>query len=206
MTQIFSDNFNRANEELNASANWTEDTGDDWDVVGGDHLNNTSSTNPGICRTTTTAHAALADVEVSVKNFTAATFDGGPCVRMPAGAGGAETFYYADVFGSTFQIYRRDAGTDTAIGAAGSITLGANKIIKLKATGTGATVTLIGTYDGIEEVNTTDTSGSRITTAGQTGLLSWISAADADFDDFSVDDLLVPPGFPAHVLLPQSVM
>ena len=189
MTITASDDFNRANDPTGWGSNWSEDAGS------GEILTNRGRGTSGgtIMRAVGAFHAALADCEVSVTHVTGSGFDGGPIARKTDGA--TLTYYEADAYAGNIDIYRVvGGGAPVQIGASGAITLTANSVIKLKVTGTGATVTLIATYAGTEEVNTTDTNASRITAAGQGGTKNY--SANADFDNWQIDDLAVAGGNP----------
>ncbi len=181
MATLFSDDFNTGTEPN--STNWTESSAD-WDLVSS-RLRCVS--NPGairFCQTTTSAHAAQTDVKAGVTRITGSGFDGGVAVRT----NGANTMYYLNAYGSNnIDVYRRVGGADTLVGSRNQ-THAANDIFALEVSGTGATVTLKVYRNGTQvSTNLSDSSGSRITASGQTGVIAWTEPLD--YDDFLVEDL-----------------
>lgn len=170
-------------------ANWT--TADaDWDLDTNTAENQTNQ--PAVIRTAAAAHADTADLKVQCTHGATGS-DGGPVARATAG-GATPTCYVADVFGTECFVHRYNGtGTPTAVGTAGTVSMVANGLIELEVSGTGGTVTLKAYYQSTLEVNTTDTSASRLTTAGRSGLHNWapLSGADSRYDNFQVDDLVV---------------
>lgn len=183
MTTLFSDNFNRA-DSTSLGTSWSEVAGD-WQVQT-NQLLISSGAGFRVCSTTTTAHAAVADCKVTATRAAGASWDAGPCVRL-SGAGGSETCYYLDVSGTQdLSVIRRVAGADTDIGDLVQAHSNGD-IYALQVSGSGATVTLKVFRNGSQVgADITDTAGSRITAAGQTGVVTWAGAA---FDDFLVEDL-----------------
>ena len=188
MTVIFSEAFTRADND-SLGANWLEMTGTDWDIFSNQLRLVAATTTPGNVSTTTTAHAAIANCEVSVKQVTnPAGFDAGPVARA-TDVDSAPTLYMCDCYGTVMECYRHNnSATGTLVGTGQTITLATNTTIKIKVTGAGATVTIDMAYGGTTKT-VTDSSASRLTAAGQTGIISWLNAA-IDWDDFSVDDLV----------------
>lgn len=94
-----------------------------------------------------------------------------------------------NVYGSNnIDVYRFVAGASTLIGSRNA-THADGDTYGLEVSGTGATVTMK-VYRNSSQVGAdlTDTSGSRITAAGQTGMGNW-SLSVAVFDNFLVEDL-----------------
>lgn len=188
MATLFSDNFNRA-DSTSLGTSWSELAGD-WQVQT-NQLLISSGAGFRVCATTTTAHAAVANCKVTATRAAGASWDAGPCVRL-SGTSGSETCYYLDVSGTQdLVVYRRIAGTDTSVGALVQAHSNGD-IYALQVSGTGATVTLKVFRNGTQVgSDLSDTSGSRITAAGQTGVVTWSGAA---FDDFLVEDVAVGGG------------
>lgn len=189
MTTLFSDGFGAT---LSAT-NYDQGAGSSWSVPSGGtagFVRNNQQPAPAWLRTTTTAHAAVADCNVSVTRIAGTSFDAGPVARF-TGSAGSETCYYLDVENDagTMTIYRRVSGADTQIVQATGQTLANGDVYKLQVSGTGATVTLKMFKNGSQVGSTgSDSSGSRITGAAQTGILCWASG-NQDFDDFLVEDV-----------------
>jgi hypothetical protein len=174
MTTLFSDDFNRANGS----------PGSNWGSGGSIASNQLSvSSSGGAILTTTSAHADVADVRVTVK-ITGSSNDGGPCVRAPS-ANGGDTCYYADCYVGGADLYRRVGASDTFLG--NFTTLALNDTFGLESSGTGATVTLKGYKNGTLAGTITDSSASRLTTAARTGIFNWNGGST--YDDFLVEDL-----------------
>jgi hypothetical protein len=188
MATLFSDNFNRANEQLTVSANWQlgENASASEATVTSNRLRIAEATaGPTSVRTTTTAHAAVADCKTTITRITGSGYDGGPTVRATA----SNTFYYLDAYGTNnIEVYRRVSGADTLVGTRNQ-THAANDTFTLEVSGTGATVTLKVYRNGVQvSTDLSDTSGARITGAGQCGVMSWVTG-NQDYDDFLVEDL-----------------
>lgn len=190
MATLFSDNFNRANAEVVDATNWVENPANDWDIVSNEVQCGTASP-PAFMLTTTSAHAAVADVAVSVTRRTGAGFDGGVVAREQNGTGA--TCYYLDCYGTNnVEIYRRVGGSDTLVDSRNT-THADNDVYRMEVTGTGATVTIKVFKNGVQMgADIADTNGSRIVAAGQTGILSW-GGAPMQYDDFLVEDFAGSP-------------
>ncbi len=189
MTTLFSDNFNRADNATVDATNWTENAAGDWSIVS----NKVRSVNPlTVLVTKTAAHAAVADCKVSYKRaLTGSSWDTGVLVRTNSTG---TTGYFLDPIGtgpsSTMDIWRIDGAltSDVQIGTtATGLDLNDGDTYALEVSGTGATVTLKAYLNGALVLTVTDTSGSRVTAAGQTGIINWNNTND--FDDFLVEDL-----------------
>lgn len=189
MSIIFSDDFGTGTEPN--TTNWTETAGD-IDLVSGKArgISRTNAPLGAIIGTTTTAHAAIADVRVNVDQGTTGS-DSGPCARI-TNLDSTPTMYVGNAFGSTFEVLRyNNSNTATSIGSVG-ITMVGGAQAGIKVTGTGATVTIECYYNGVLVTTLTDTNAARITAAGQTGVVEYTVGNDsaAEFDDFEVDDLV----------------
>jgi hypothetical protein len=185
MAIVFSDNFNRP-DSTNLGANWTELNGDS--SIAGNQLTlpSFSSGNPISVRTTTTAHAALANCKVTITQVEAGSADGGPVARLI----GANKMYAVDTYTGRCEIYRHDLSpTGTLLGSGANITQVAGSVISIETSGQGPSVSVKSYYQGslIESIN--DNSSNRILNAGQTGVYNWAPAGSSDYDNFSVDNL-----------------
>ena len=179
MTVVFSDNFTRADEVLDASANWVEVSGT-WAIVS----NVLHNSDIALCSTTATAHTALADMKVTVTMVDAAS-DGGPVARKHTTAA-TVTMYELDVYTSNSDLYRYITGTATLVDN-DAATLSANSVMELQVTGTGATVSFVCSYNGTaRHVGITDTNAARIVAAGYAGVHSYTTSDN--WDNFSVDN------------------
>ena len=197
MAVVFSDNFNRADEALDASANWLEISGTTAIVSNVAH-----NSDVALFTTTATAHTAIADMKVTVTMVDAAS-DGGPVARKHTTAA-TLTYYELDVYTSNSDLYRYITGTATLIDN-DTATLAANSVMELQATGTGATVTFTCSYNGTaRHVGITDTNAARIVAAGYAGVHSYTSSDN--WDNFSVDDTIVAGGTVRRYSLPLTGM
>jgi len=193
MAVIFSDDFNRANADL-LGANWQAEvtvsgTSGDVDIVSNRAQCTTKGTGSFVyVATTTTGHAALADCKVQVTQVQSGS-DGAPAARITE-ADATPTMYVTDIFTNTLETLRyNNSGTSTSLQSSG-VTSVANGVAALQVTGSGATVTLKAFYQGVQVgADISDASGSRITAAGQTGIVYYVANPNGDYDDFSVDDL-----------------
>lgn len=202
MSTLFSDTYTGV-DTTNMGANYTESSGDTQIVSNRARL---SANNPGIIRTTTTAHAAVANVRVSVTMILAnTTVDGGPCSRVVNGAPPLATnMYAAEAWTSGAQgkldLGRWDAGVFVVL-VSTNITIAANVVVALEVTGTVAgAVLLTGYYGGVLTGTVTDTSvGNSIIVAQQTAIHNWaVAGTSSDYDNFLVEDVAVgapPPLF-----------
>jgi hypothetical protein len=182
MSTLFSDSFNRADSGTVDATNWTEVVDSEWSISGNALVASATVSPPGMVRTTTTAHAAIADVRATAAIVSASVVDGGPIVRCDSAG---TTFYGAFYNGTAIEVYRVNGGTETQLFTR-TTALAQNDRLGLAVSGTGATVTLSVYRNGTQVgASGTDTSGSRITAAGQCGLWAYGSPA---FDDFVVDD------------------
>lgn len=197
---LFSDDFNRANNATVDATNWTENAAGDWSIT----TNKVRSVNPITALvTTTSAHAAIANVKVSYKRaLTGSSWDTGILVRANStGTSG----YFLDPIGtgpaSTMDIWRIDGPAMTNDVQVGStvtgLTLADGDVYGLEVSGTGATVTLKAYLNGALVLTVTDTTGSRITSPGQTGIINWNNTND--FDDFLVESLAGSTPVPVYM-------
>lgn len=183
-TTLFTDAFTRA-DDTNPGANWTEGTG------GGDISSNrlrmgNGGATPALVVTAAAAHADTADVTVKVV-MASASGDGGPVARCTE-TDGTPTMYAVDCNAGTVTVHRyNNSATGTDIGNVAQ-TLSANATVELQVSGTGATVTIKVWYNTSLILNFTDTTGSRLTTAGRPGIHNWTNGGttERDYDDFTV--------------------
>lgn len=184
MSVVFSDNFNRA-DTTNLGAEWNEVDGNS-EIIS-NQLSQPVGANAGRTFTTTTAHAAIADMKVSIKHISGDRAECGVVAR----ATGSGDFYAFAIRsgGGNSQLYRFNGGTKTQLDVdSATFTYVSGAPIELQVTGTGATVTVQAWYNSVQMFNYADTDASRITGAGQAGVYNW-GLGTATFDDFSVDDL-----------------
>jgi hypothetical protein len=193
MSAVFTDDFNRANNTA-LGANWNEARNDSSINTNRMRLGVYTTLGASLVLTTTTAHAAIADCKVQVTQVSGSG-DGGPVARV-TNSGATPTYYAVDVYTGACETYRHDAAAAGTLLRTAAITQVANGVIALQVSGTGATVTLKQFYQGTQRgADVSDTSANRITSATQTGIYNWAtSAANCDYDDFSVDDLVVAGG------------
>jgi hypothetical protein len=187
MSTIFSDSFTRANSGTIDATNWIEIATGNWDLVS----NAVTSASAGQLITTTSAHAAIADCKATAKCVSApAGFDGGLMVRATTDG---LNCYFLDAIRSagTLSVFRKVANVDTQLGAdITGLTIANGDTYTLEVSGTGATVTLKAYQNGVQRgSNFTDSSGSRITSAGQTGIIEF-TGASVTWDDFLAENLV----------------
>ena len=187
---MFGDDFDRADNAVVDAVDWQElPAAGNWAIVS----NKVRCTNSGNLTTllaTTAAHAAVADVRVTVEHATT-TRDGGPVARWPAGgAGGTSNGYAADAFSDRLELFRyNNSSVGTLLGSGIDVTLVTDGLVGLEVTGSDPVV-VKSYYEGIVKESVNDTSGSRITTANRTGIHDWSgSGITADYDNFFAEDL-----------------
>lgn len=188
MATLFSDDFNRANN-TDLGASWTEVKGNHQIVSNALQLAAYNSANNfSDCRADTDAHAAVADCKVTATRVSGTSFDALVYARG-SGTDSTYTGYVLNVYGSNnIEVYRFNSGTSALIGARNA-THSNGDSYGLQVSGTGATITFKVIRNGSQVgADLTDTSGSRITAAGQTGLGNW-STSTSTWDDFLVEDL-----------------
>lgn len=186
MAVLFTDDFNRA-DSTNMGAAWSEALGG-WEISSNE-ANPTDGATECLCVTTTSGHAAVADVQVSTKIKIANSGDQGVVFRKTA----ATTYYLVqgEWSNSRMALWVRVTGTWTLLNtwpASGFGGLVDGAILKVAMLGSRITIHYNGTLVG-EWLTTT------ITGAGQTGMRSWQAASTGRFDDFLVEDAEVttPP-------------
>lgn len=212
MATLFSEPWTRADNTA-LGANWTEVAGDY--AILSNALRDVTQNNASVARTTTSAHAAVADVAVSTTQI-ATSSDGGPAARLnagtPANGGGtnASQNYSVDCYSTLSEIYRFDPAVGNVLLRTTTVSKVANAVLRIEVTGSGATVTVKQFYNGVQQgADVSDGAATRITAAGQTGLLTWSTAAGASWDDFLVEDfasaLSEPPSGSAVVRPTRAV-
>lgn len=194
MTVIFSDDW--ASGSINGT-NWTDESGT-WAVVAGEVR--CSQAAQRHLKTTTAAHAAIADCRVTARRASAASFDAGVVARssITGSTPSVGSGYILNVFGTQdIDLMRRVAGVNTSIATRTSAHADGDTFA-LEVTGTGATVTLKIFINGVQiGADVADSNAARITAAGQTG--HWSFAANSFMDDFSVDDLAAASNLPRNI-------
>lgn len=205
MTTFFRDTFTEASTTLVTSH--TSDSGGSWvywaggtpapsiyTILGG-VLGSGSTTaqvyrGSVICPTADVIVAGVANAQISPPQLVH-----GLCARLDAGGTAG---YVAAYVGSTQQwgIYRiGSALATTSLGTQTGTTtysIGDTPSVSFKVTGSGATVSLELTVNGVVVVSATDTSGSRITAAGYAGIwfnTNGTSATNWFWNSFQADDL-----------------
>lgn len=195
MATAFSDNFNRPNENLDASANW------DGDFPGGNHGGLAVSSNTvylrsgalyaGSCMVATAA-ATLSAMQGSKVTFTTVAANaGGPFVRGRVAVAGQFDGYGAEVLPTEIRIYKYTtwnynglAGNPSRIqiGSTYTATINNSDVVTIQAIGTSIKVYVNGT----ERISATDSTW----TTGQPGL--FVSSTGAGFqyvDDYEALEL-----------------
>jgi hypothetical protein len=191
---VFTDDFNRADSDTVSATNWGAEisgggTGADLDILT-NQLRGVSkgSGSFALIGTTTTAHAAIADCYSQITQVQSGG-DGAAMVRLTE-YDATPTMYVCNVFSNTIETLRYNNSSSSTSLQSSAVTSANNGVIKLQVTGSGATVTLKAYYQGSQVgADISDTNASRITAAGQTGVVIYTIGADGDYDDFSVDDL-----------------
>jgi hypothetical protein len=158
-----------------------------WSIISGELA--CSTPNFRHLKTKTSAHAAVADCQVEAVRKSA-TFEGAVWLRSNISGAISDS---GNGYGlnlnppSTIELIRRVAGVSSVI-TTRTATLANGDKWKLRAEGTGATVTLkIFLNDVQQGADHLDTAGSRIVAAGQTGFITF--STSSRFDSFKVEDL-----------------
>lgn len=187
---LFSDDYNRADGA--PGANYTQAGGGaDYTIVTNE-LNCVCSGNQSLA---VTSIADVANVKVTFKRASGAGYDAGVHVRSSFGGATSNTGsgYVLNASGTTIEIIRRIGGANTIVGSKAGLTLADNDVIAVEISGTGATVTFRIFLNTVEQTPAlTDTSGSRITTAGKVGF--YVFNAGSMHDDLLVEDVAAPAG------------
>lgn len=190
MSTLFLDNFTRA-DAGNLGSNWDADdsgTNIDWDLDTNTAEAQGDQSHGNWIRTTSSAHADTADVKITAVHITA-TPNGGITGRVTA-VGASPTGYSLFASSNNITAFRTNAGTEVQLGSGSSVTLTAGQGPSLELSGVGATVTVKTYYNGVLKETISDSSASRLTTAGRTGLTNWASVGtNSRWDDFLVEDL-----------------
>lgn len=193
MANLFSDDFNRANEELGASSDWTErgPSGDvDYDIV-----SNQVSTvvakaaSDAICAHISTTPITTADYSVQVEA------DGsgggqfyGPVGRRANNGANDSDGYFALRHNTTtddYRLYKRVSGSWTQLGSSYTAAIPGNETLKLEMNGS----TIKAFLDGTERHSQTDTS---LSASGDCGISDATGGTDHSgvvWDNFTADDL-----------------
>lgn len=185
MATIYSDGFAYSDGDIEVVSSGKWDRVNTWNVVSG--VLDIGASGLTICSTTTSAHTAVANCQVSVKHTAAGAFDGGPGCRLQQVSDITTVDgYYLDAFGSEIGMWKYTNGSGTQVGSSGTITLTANTVLKLKSETSGSDVILTAWYGGTLECGpSTDVGG--YTAAGMAGVHSWDTTGG--FDDFLLEDL-----------------
>lgn len=176
---LFNDAFTRANAGT-LGATWNSDTDSNWDLSGNAAVGQDVG---GLVTTTTSAHAATADVKVTVTQV-GSSGDGGVAARITAASAASRTGYATYVSASGINCYRHNSGVDTLLIAGAAITQVANGVIAMQIVGSALEIW----YQGVSKGTATD--GSPLSTAGRTGMVTWSGiGTNSTYDDFQVDDM-----------------
>lgn len=108
--------------------------------------------------------------------------------RLQSGA--HNTYWlYLDAAAETVSLYRVDSGTNVLLGSAAlPLTIGSTYICALTVNGTGASVSLDVSVDGVSKIAVSDTSGNRITSVGYAGV--WLGGGtESRLQSISVDEI-----------------
>jgi hypothetical protein len=175
---VVTDNFNRSNEDLETSANWTEDQGD-WEIISNQvEMVNVGGEGQNSYFKARWAGAALAgndnycELVVSVDGSVTI----GASVRNSADT---DVDCYAGMgwSGDTWYLLDLNNGVENVLGTWGSPSGG--ETVRVEAEGT--TIRLL--IDGTQRVSTTDSSYS----SGVPGLCSYLNGIDGD--DWEAGDI-----------------
>lgn len=197
MANLFSDDFNRSNEELGASADWTERYGD-YDIVSNEVQTISSGTSFAIVAHIASSHITTADYSVQAecsRNGGISWF--GVCGRR-VDYSTSDSDLYTCIGNSSlgaWRLYKRVSGSWTQLDTyAATIASATYYTVKLVMNGTAISVDI----DATERLTATD---SALSASGDAGLCngSGINATTYLFDDFTVDDFGVA-GAGSHLL------
>lgn len=97
---------------------------------------------------------------------------------------------YLDAAAETVSLYRVDSGANVLLGSAAlPLTVGNTYVCELSVSGTGASVALGVTVDGVSKISVSDTSTARITSAGYMGV--WLGGGtDSRLQSISRNDVV----------------
>lgn len=135
--------------------------------------------------------------EITADISCADSYSSGEVIARMATSGNLENFYMAKVEltnAEECRIYRCDDGSFTLIASADRGFSGAQTInVRLKVTGTGATVSIEAQFGATAVLTVDDTSASR-KTSGPPGIGGWTSSTAIIVDNVSVDNLITSQG------------
>ncbi len=176
---MITDDFNRDNEEIEASANWSVSDVDGTFTIVSNQLDITGG------GTRRTAHWSATtfgpNCYVQADYVTAGGVDVGITLRHDGGDPDTGNLYGARDNGTDYDIFKIVAGSFTRLGTGGD---GATGVMRLEAIG--STLTLF--VDGAQEVQVTDTA---LTGAGSCGFITTTNDGGI-WDDFAAGDLGSP--------------
>lgn len=212
MSVVFTDSFT-AGADTDIESWPAASPNNDYDYIlfaGANNLRVTAATdrceansggNDQIARISDASVSSGVDYQISLDAFRTGGYSGGyPAVRC--GAADSGNCYLVLCASSTVQeLYRCNGGTFTLL-SSGSITAADSTLHAwtLRASGTGATVTLTWTLDGSADQTFGDSSGSRLTT-GVVGIGGYMdgTAYSVYVDNVSVDNMSAgATSFPFH--------
>jgi hypothetical protein len=184
------DDFNRANN-ASLGADWVEASGQ-WEIDTNRLQCAVGQSSPDSARMSSAGN--ILDVKVSVDIVNSSGDGGVVCRWNAAGAitAGSSNCYLLNVWGNEWAIYKYINGNQSAIAQGTGVTMVANGIARLEVEGSGGTVTLRAYYNGTLRGTGSDTSGTRIVSAGAVGVVAWAVSGTAggvgDYDNFLVED------------------
>lgn len=197
MANLFSDDFNRANEELGASADWTErgPAGDvDYDVVS-NQVNTVvaKAADDAVCAHIDSSYITTADYTVEVEaNSSGGGLFYGPVGRRVDYSTNDSDGYFALRFenggSDDYRLYKRVSGSWTQLGSSYSAAITGTETLKLEMDGSDISAYLDGT---LRIGPITDTA---LTASGDCGISDATGGSDhsgAVWDNFTADDLVV---------------
>lgn len=143
---------------------------------------------------------------VSANDTSANFYDCGSVIVR--GSAGGNYYLFTRANSTTVELYRIDSGAFVLLTSASRTTTnGTTHTMRLKATGTGATVSLEAQIDATAVVTASDSNANR-KTSGTPGLAVYSASASLWIDDLSVDDLTAGGSLPpisrhpmAHLLV-----
>lgn len=196
MANLFSDNFNRANEELGASADWTEryPAGDgDYDIVSNQvHTVVAKAASEVVCAYISSSYITTADYSVQVEANSSAggLFYGVMGRRVNFGTNDSDGYFvsrYENGASDDYRLYKRAAGAWTQLGTSYVAAITGTETLKLEMNGTAIKAFL----DGTERVSVTDTTFSASGDCGITDTTGGTPHEGVVWDNFTADDFTV---------------
>lgn len=190
MAELFSDDFNRANEELDASADWTERGGTiDLDIVS-NQVDTTTNPNAEATAYISSSYITTADYRVTCDiNRNTSTNSEGLCIRRVNYGSDRSSCYNILINATVMSIWEWLGGSGwSQIGSNQTITMNTNTFYTCYIEVDGSDITVDFDSGAVNYGPQTDTT---LTASGDCGFqLGESGAGSFSWDNFVVDDLV----------------